>query len=195
MYLRVADRAGLVLVCLIVERRDTRSREVHGCRMALEAQRIHIVAGQQPGIWRSMREMTARAALGCNHGMRIDEWAGGLGVAFRADCVAAGAGMKRSAGFLQSADECAVRIVAIAACHQPFIDLVVEGLREGPLYVGMAGITKLRLRRLEKVLLRPGAMDGMAALAANRRLSVRRVFKIRMGPCVTAKAFLVRHPG
>ena len=41
--------------------------------------------------------------------------------------------------------ECAMRIVTIAAIHQPFIHLVMERLRKSGLDVSVAGIAELRL--------------------------------------------------
>lgn len=195
MYLRVADGAGLVLVRLIVERRYPRSGEVHRSRMALQAQRVDIIAGQQPRVWRSVWVVARCAALGLDHRMRVDERAGRLGMALRAYYVAAGAGVQHRGGFLQGAFERAVRIVAIAAGHQTFIHFVMKGLSERRLDVGVAAIAELWLRHFEKALFAFRLMDTVAAGAANLSLTVRRVRKIRMRISMAAEAFIIHRFG
>lgn len=84
MYLRVAHGACLVLSGLVVGRRYTRGREIIGNDMALQAERIHIAAGQQAWIRRSMRGMAGGATLRLYRGMFEDEWPSGLRMAFHA---------------------------------------------------------------------------------------------------------------
>ena len=64
--------------------------------------------------------------------------------------------------------EGAMRIVTIAAIHQPFIHLVMERLRKSGLYVSVAGIAELRLRNLEKAGLASGFMNAMATQSSLR---------------------------
>lgn len=195
MYLRVADRAGLVLVRLIVERRYSGSGEVHGSRVALQAQRVDIIARQQPRVWRSVRRMAPSASFGLDHRMRIDERACGLRVALHANCVATRTAVQHSAGPLQSAHERAMRIMAIAALDQPFIHLVMERLSKCRLDIGVATIAELRLRHFEEALFAFRLMDTVAARAANLSLTVRRVRKIRVRASMAAQAFLIRRFG
>lgn len=173
MDLRVADGAGLVLVRLIVERRDPGSGEVHRSRMTLQAHRIDVVAGQQPRVWRSVRVMAPRTSLGRDHRMRIDKRAGGLGVALHAYCSAAGTAVQHRGGVLQGSLERAVRIMAVGAFHQAFIHLVMKGLSERRLDIGVAAVAELRLRYLEQVVFALRLMYAVAAQAADSRLAVR----------------------
>lgn len=71
--------------------------------------------------------------------------AAGLGVALGADHVLIGGRPELSV------IEGAMRIVAVSALHQTFIHLVMEGLAEGRLNVGVTAEAQLRLRRPEKV--------------------------------------------
>ena len=111
--------------------------------MALQAQRVQIADVQQARVGRSVRRVARGAALGFDHGMLKDKWTGGLGMAFRADRVLISRRLQLL-GF-----EGAMRIVTIAAGQQPFIDFVMERLRERRFHVGVAGVAKLRLRDFE----------------------------------------------
>jgi hypothetical protein len=75
--------------------------------------------------------------------MLIDKWTGNLGMAFHTDRVSGNATVQLLLL------KCSVRVMAIAATDQSFVHLVVEGLREGRLYIGMAGVAELGLRNLE----------------------------------------------
>ena len=111
--------------------------------MALQAQRVYIVAGEQTWIWRTMRDMTKAAALGLDRRMLVDKGAGDLGVALHTDCISGDA----TAQLLLL--ECPVRIVTVTAAYQSFVHLMVEGLRESWLYICVACVTELWLRNLE----------------------------------------------
>jgi hypothetical protein len=45
--------------------------------------------------------------------------------------------------------EGAMRVVTIATGDQPFVHLVMEGLRERRFHISVAGVAKLRLRNFE----------------------------------------------
>ena len=51
MNLCMAECARLVLIGLIVERRRARRGEIHRGGMTLHAERVHIAANEQSGIW------------------------------------------------------------------------------------------------------------------------------------------------
>ena len=106
--------------------------------------------------------------------MLEDKWTCGLSVALRADCVLISSRLQLL-GF-----EGAMRIVTIAAGQQPFIDLVMERLRERRFYVCVAGVTELRLRDFEQVGL---ALEGMWAVtvgAAYLGATMRRTLEVWM---------------
>jgi len=79
--------AGLVLIGLVVERWRARRSKVQRCRVTLQAQRVDIVAGEQPRVWRAMREMAGSATLGLQRRMLVHKRAGSLGMALGADRV------------------------------------------------------------------------------------------------------------
>jgi hypothetical protein len=71
--------------------------------------------------------------------MLIDERTSSVRVALHTDSIAGNAAVQ--ALFFESA----MWIVAIAATHEPLVHLVMEGLRKGRLYIGVAGIAELGL--------------------------------------------------
>jgi hypothetical protein len=87
--------------------------------------------------------------------------------------------------------ECPVWIVTIAAIHQALIHLMVERLRKSGLDVSVAGIAKLRLRNLEKVLLASKFMNAMATQATNFCGSVCRSIEIRVRRGVALQALVI----
>ena len=87
MYLHVADGASLVLISLVMKRRCARRREIHGRRVALQAEAIHVVASQQARIRRSMRKMAQGTALSLDGRMLVNPWPGRIDVTLGADCV------------------------------------------------------------------------------------------------------------
>ena len=83
--------------------------------------------------------MAGNAAIDLYDRMLIGKGSGRIGVAFGADHVLVIGGAQLLAL------ECAVRIVAIRATHQAFIDLVVKRLREGWTHILVASEAKGRL--------------------------------------------------
>ncbi len=143
MDLGVAGIASLILIGHVVKRRRARRGKVHGGCVALQAQRVHVVPRKQAGIRRSVGEMAGETALSLDGWMFIHKGSHCIGVTFHADCILVCAGLQHLVL------KCAVWIMAVAAFQQAFIDLVVEGLREGSLYIGVALITKLRFGDFE----------------------------------------------
>lgn len=85
-----------------------------------------------------------------------------------------------------------MRIVAITAVHQTFIDLVVEGHMELRLNLSVAAIAELRLRGLEEVrLVHLAGVDAVAADAAHIAFSVGRTLKIGMLTLVTVETLVI----
>ena len=60
--LRVAERAGLILSSLVMERRSA-GRVRERCRMARQAQKVHVAYLQQVNVGRAVRGMTRLATF------------------------------------------------------------------------------------------------------------------------------------
>ncbi len=165
-----------------MEGRRARSREVHRCRMALQAERIHIAHLQQAGIRRAMRRVATGAAVRFYHGVFIDEWPSRLRVTLGADHVL----VSDSSELV--ALERAMWIVTVSAFEQPFIDRVMEGLLEGHLDVSMAVFAELRLRHLEQGRLAIEIVNVMTTDATQARPGMRGTLEVRMRRGMTIKA-------
>jgi len=189
MNLRMAYRACLILVRLVMKRWCARRGEIHRRRVALQAEGINVGDLQQPRIGRAMWRMARHAALSLDGRVLIDPWSGRFNVALGADGVLGRADAK----LLRL--EGAVRIMAVAACDQPFVHLVVEGLGECRLDIRMAAITELGLRNLKQVFIRLRLVNAMAAVAAYAGFAVGGPRKIGVGGRMAAKTLLVDHPG
>ena len=87
MYLHVANGARLVLIRLVMKRRRARRREIHGRRVALQAEAVHVVASQQARIRRSVREMAHGTALSLDGRMLVNPWPDRIDVTLGADRV------------------------------------------------------------------------------------------------------------
>ena len=108
-----------------------------------------------------MRVMAHLAALGLDRRVWVNERTGGLRMAFHAHYVTAETAAQHGPRALQGALERAVRIMAVAARHQPFIHLVMKRLSKRRLDIGVAGIAELRLRYFKKACLAPKFMDAV----------------------------------
>lgn len=90
-----------------------------------------------------MRCVAGYAALGLDHRVLKGKWACSLGMALGADGILIGSGLQLLA------IEGAMRIMAVAASHKPFIHFVVERLSERRPYLRVAGVAKLGLGHFE----------------------------------------------
>ena len=156
----MADRTCLILGGLVVERRCTRRREIHRGRVALQAKRVHVAHVQQARIRGAVRRVATDAAFCLEHWMLINERSSRLHVALGAN------GILVSGGPELNALERTMGIMAVGALHQTFRDLVMEGLGESHLYVGMAVFAELRLRNFEQVSLTLELVNAVATDAA-----------------------------
>ena len=109
--------------------------------MALVAQLVDVWHIQQAGILRSVGCVASDAAFSAHSSVFVDERAARLGMALGADRVLIGSDLE--IGGLERA----VNVMAVAAGHEAFIHLVVEGHRERRLDAGVAAIAEGRLRR------------------------------------------------
>src|ERR1700733_153135 len=109
MYLHVADGASLVLIRLVMKRRRARRREIHGRRVALQAEAVHVVARQQARIRRSVRNVARGTALSLDGRMLVNPWPDRIDVTFGADRVL------RCTQLQHLRLESAMRVVAVTA--------------------------------------------------------------------------------
>src|ERR1022692_647173 len=87
--------------------------------------------------------------------------------------------------------ESAMRIMAIAAGHQPFIHFVMEGLSERRFHLRMAGVTKIGLRNFEQILFVFEVMHAVTVRAADFGFGMRRALEIRVRSGMTIQTPLV----
>ena len=109
MYLYVADGARLILICLVMKRWRPGRREIHGRRVALQAEAVHVVACQQARIGRSVRDVAHGTTLGLDRRMLVNPWPDRIDMTLGADRV-----LRRT--LLQHLRlESAMRVVAVTA--------------------------------------------------------------------------------
>ena len=86
-----------------------------------------------------MRSVASHATFGLHHPMLIYEWSSLIRMALEARCVL------RCSGAKLSRRKSSVRIVAVAALDQPFVDAVMKRARELLLRFQVAAVAQLRL--------------------------------------------------
>jgi hypothetical protein len=185
MNLHMAYRACLELIRLIMKRGYAWCREIHGRRVALQAEVVDVADLQQTRIGRAMRRVARGAALGFDGRVLVNERPGGIDVAFGADGVLC----RTNAELVRL--ESAVRVMAVAAAHQAFVYLVMKWLRKGRLYVCVAGIAKLWLRYLEKALLARKLVHAVTTGATYACVAMGGTVEIGMSAYMTTKALVV----
>ena len=84
--------------------------------------------------------------------------------------------------------ECAVRIVAIAAVHEPLVHLVMKRLCKSRLHIAVAGVAKLRLRDLEETRITLEFVNAMTTRAAYSCITMRGALEVGMIPFVALQA-------
>jgi hypothetical protein len=119
MYLDMTSGAGLVLICLVMEGGRARSSEIHRGRVALQTERIHVAACQQPEVRGTMRKVAGSATFRLEWWMFIDKRTCCFGVAFRADSVLVRGSLE------EFVVESTMWIVAVAAGQKAFVNLVM----------------------------------------------------------------------
>ena len=111
MYLHVANGARLVLIRLVMKRWRARRREIHGRRVALQTEAVHVVASQQARIRRSVREMAHDTALSLDRRMLVNPRPDRIDMTLGADRVL------RRTQLQHLRLESAMRVVAVTALH------------------------------------------------------------------------------
>src|SRR5216683_62549 len=116
--------------------------------------------------------------------MLVDEGSGFVRVAFEAD------GVLRRGGAYRTAEESSMRVVAVVALHQPFVDAVVEGAVELLLHFLVAAVAKQRRLFLHQELAFLRMVGRVAVYAAHVVLQVRgtSVVAVLLSVCVASKA-------
>lgn len=119
------------------------------------------------------------------HGrMLVDKRAQGLRMAFRANCVLIRARLE------EFVLEGAMGIMAVAANQQALIHLVVKGLGEGGLNVGVAAIAEIRFGNLQRMFTLK-RVAAMATDAAHARFAMSRSIEVGVRPQVTTEALFI----
>ncbi len=156
--------AGNILRSLIVGRPCRRysmwERAHIRLRMALQAECINVADIQQTRVRRAVWRVAGGATFGLDDRVFKDKRTSCFRMALHADSVLIG---RR---FDQLALKCSVRIMAIAAFHQPFIHLMVKWLRKCGLHIGVAGVAELWLLNFEQARFILEAMHTVATGAA-----------------------------
>lgn len=172
--------------------------------VALVAQRGDSGHVQEARILRTVRRVTGRAALALHRSMLVNERAAHIGVALGANRTLIGSGLQ------VVWTEGAVSVMAVGALDQALIHLVMNGHVELGFLLGVAAIAKRRLRCFQHVVLlivcmsirvrseqvqrglerlgRVGAMNRVAAYAADPSLGMRRAQEVRVRSRVALQA-------
>ena len=108
---RVAHRAGLIFLRLVMERRDRRGARIRRECMALQAQEIYLRAFEQPWIRGTVRRMASYASFDFHGLVLVHERARFVAVALEAAGVLGGSSSELPV------QESAMRIVAVVAPH------------------------------------------------------------------------------
>jgi len=164
----VAQRACLIFLRLVVERGGCGRAGINVERMAFEAHQIYLAAFQQSRVGRAVGRMAGDAAFGLHHRVLVDKWPCLFGMAFEAQ------GILRRSGAQLAGQESAVRVVAVAALHESFIDAVVKRTIELLFGFKVTAVTKLRLAFLHQKLTLLLSVRVVAIGAADIALQMRR---------------------
>src|ERR1043166_1374507 len=125
----MAHRAGLVFLREIVKGRSGGRPCVYGESMALETQQIHLCSLQKPRIRVPVRSVASSAALDLDRLVFVHEWPLLICVAFEANQVL------RCHRSQLPCLESAVRVMTVAALHQPFVNAMMKRPIEFLLFV------------------------------------------------------------
>ena len=126
--------------------------------MALQAQRERYGPFQQTSIGRTVRAVTRLAAVYAHGGMLIDEWTALIDMAFQARLFVSSGLIHhaRPGRHIPGRRERSVRIVAVRALYESFIDAMLERHRKLCAHGRVAAITDLALLPFRKQELRCG---------------------------------------
>lgn len=108
-----------------------------------------------------MRRMTGHASFRLHRRVLVSERPGLVGMAVKANHVLRGCGSELMR------QETAVRIVAVIAGDQPFVDAMVERFGKVGFDLQVAGVAELRHDRLQQPRLDSGRMNAVTVNAAH----------------------------
>lgn len=168
----MAHGAGLILLGLIVEGRSRGRSRVRGKGVTLQTEQVHLRALEQARVGIAVRGMARDAALGFHRRVLEDERSRFVAMALEARSVL------RCRDAELAALEPAMRIVAVAALHEAFVDAVMKRARELLLGFQMAAVTQLRRLLFHQELAFPGVMRTVAIVASDVVLQMRRAREI-----------------
>ena len=166
----VAQSACLVLIRLVVPA----SRTYRRIGVTLEAEQVHGADFQHPWVSRTVRTMTTLASLGLHWYMLVDERPLFVSVALVANLVSTW----QRADLTQVGS--AVRIVAVAALDESFIDSVVIGPAEIRARRGMTAVTKLGLFLNQQILRLLSEMGRVAVEASDVAIAMGRLAEVSL---------------
>jgi len=177
----MAHGAGLIFRRLIVR---GSGRPLSGEGVALETEQVHQADFEEPGTSGAVGRMTAAATLSLHRDMLVDERPLLVDVALIANGISAGQGPCLAHGRRP------VRVMAITALHQTFIDPVVIRLGKVGFGRDMTSITQLGLALDQQVLFLLRVMGRVAVEATDIAAGVRgfREPPLLMTLTVTAQA-------
>jgi hypothetical protein len=169
----VAERAGLVFLRLIVERRRSRRPSGCGLGMTANAQKIDLILDEHARVGRTVGRMTDHAAFDFRF-VLVYKRSLLFAMALVANLVA------RSVRAQLLGAKRAMRAMAIIALDQAFIDTVVERSRELRTHIHVARVTKFRRFRLHQELTFFGMVRRVAINAGDAVCCVHRAVIIPM---------------
>ena len=141
----------------------SRSAETRGPVMTFQAHSEYHGTSQQPRVGRSVGIMANFAAFHANRRVLINKGSALFLVTLDASLLAAHHLFHHGGprGISPCGSERTVRVVAIAAVHDSFVDAVLERHGELRTNIGVAFVAQLRLHFRQQELGRGGAMDGV----------------------------------
>ena len=175
MNLAVTHGARLIFRGLIVSRPDWASRRQIGIEgVALQTEHIDQADFEQPGIGRAVRRMATTASFGLYRHMLVYKRPLLVDMALVANEIPA-----RQRADLTN-EPGAMRVVAIVALNQTFIDTMVKRFREICLGGDVAPVAQLGLALHQQVLAFFGVVGRVAIKAANVAAGVGGFRKMRL---------------
>lgn len=170
----MAQRARLKLGGLVVKRRRSRSVAEGGRRVALQAKHVHVAEFEHVRVGRAVGHMAGGATLSFYRRVFENKGPVLVDVALEANRILAGGRAHLLGG------NGSVRIVAIAALHEPFVHAVMKRHIELRLLLQVAGVAKLGLCFHEQKFLGLCMMRRVTGDAAHVILAVQRVDRIHV---------------